>query len=325
VLRFFAIGGSALERSRATLGWWGGLTLIALRLVIGFHFTNEGLDKILHPHPFTAPFLENAVGPLRGWFHGMVWDKDGLLRLGYQRSEGMLPQVDMQPTRDAWRDFFARIVVHYNLDEQKWPELERVLKSYLRLLDAFVQEHKEEIQEYFQGVERRDAYRRDPNRMEVASLREQLARIESELRSKRQALLARIDALWAGLERDLNQVAAGQDNSRSPLRLVRLGRRWLDSETLNQVVPWFDLVVGLCLVTGALVRVAGLAGAVFLAAIVVSQWPGDPQAAPTWAQAIELAAMLHLVALGAGRWAGLDSLFARCCRSCCGRRQGQTS
>lgn len=290
--------------------------------MVGFHFLNEGLDKLLHPRPFTAAFLESAVGPCAAFFHGLIWDPDGLYRLGYQRGSGTLPQIDMEPTKAAWKGFSARIVAHYGLDQQQQQQVEDLLQRYYRVLDEYVRQHQAEIIEYFQGIERRDRYRKDPNRTEVASLREQLARIEAQLRAKRAELLAQVDAMWNGLERDMNQLA-DQESARPDLRIQKLGRRWLDSVSLDAIIPWFDLSVGICLLTGTLVRLAGSLGALFLASIVVSQWPLDAQAAPTWAQGIELAAMIHLVAIGAGRWAGVDSLLGRCCAGCCRWKTGK--
>ncbi len=291
---------------------------MALRLVIGFHFLNEGIDKLLEPRPFSAAFLSQAVGPASEFFRGLVWDPDGLTRLGYEPSGSVFPRINVSPTKAAWDEYRARIVAHFQLSDQQVKESDRIVEKYKQLLDDFIRTRQEELIEYFQGIERRNRYWIDRNRMDVESLRQQVVTLTAELEQKKRSLLSEVEALWKGLERDLN--ALGAASGRTALPIARLGGKWFDSYTIDRIVPWFDVVVGAGLITGLLVRPLGLLAMLFLGSIIVSQWPLDPIAAPTWSQAIELVAIMHLSVMGAGRWAGLDALLARCCTSCCRRR-----
>jgi len=296
--------------------------LIGLRLVIGFHFLNEGLEKLVHPKPFSAVFLENAKGPFAGWMGGQVWDADGLARLGYTPgADGSpFPTIETAETRDHWESFRQRIVAHYALDGTKEAESKRVLRAYEELLDAFVADTEPDVIEYFSGIERRERYRGEAWRHEVATLRGQLADVESKLKTKRGPLLAQVDAMWSGLERDLNAIGATEGGRRA-LRIGRLRPGALDSVVIDAVIPWFDLVVGASLLTGLAVRVSGTFAALFLAMVVASQFPGSPGSAPTWYQAIEMVALFHLAAIGGGRWGGLDAILAQwCCRKCRSKR-----
>jgi uncharacterized membrane protein YphA (DoxX/SURF4 family) len=75
---------------------------------------------------------------------------------------------------------------------------------------------------------------------------------------------------------------------------------------LNIGVTILTIAVGACLIVGFFTRLASLAGALFLLAVVATQPPWIASAAPTYNQIIEFAALLVLAGTGAGRWLGLD-------------------
>jgi uncharacterized membrane protein YphA (DoxX/SURF4 family) len=79
---------------------------------------------------------------------------------------------------------------------------------------------------------------------------------------------------------------------------------------VDQIIPWFDMIVGGCLVLGLLTRPAALAGGLFLLSVCASQWPGSLGAAPIYYQAVEMVAMFVLAAVGAGQCLGVDYLFS---------------
>jgi uncharacterized membrane protein YphA (DoxX/SURF4 family) len=66
------------------------------------------------------------------------------------------------------------------------------------------------------------------------------------------------------------------------------------------------LGVGVLLLLGLFTRLACLAGALFLASVVMMQpfWVSDT--APTFNQQVEMFALLTLATTPVGRWAGLD-------------------
>ena len=151
--------------------------------------------------------------------------------------------------------------------------------------------------------------------METPSLRAQVDKIASELRTKRISLVSSIDTLWEGYARDLNAVATVQQQANGPVTLTKAGRRMLDSEAIDRFIPWFDATLGALLVMGLLTRPAALLAAAFLFSVLISQWPLSPDAAPTWPQLIEALGLLVVAAAGAGRYLGLDALLATiCCR-----------
>jgi uncharacterized membrane protein YphA (DoxX/SURF4 family) len=89
------------------------------------------------------------------------------------------------------------------------------------------------------------------------------------------------------------------------------GRRFYDSRSVDGVLPYFDLTIGICLVVGLFTSTAALAGAAFLLSVVLTQFPGAVGAAPVYYQGIEALGLCLLAALRAGQYAGLD-FFTYC-------------
>lgn len=272
------------------------LAILCLRLAIGWHFYREGADKLISGDFSSAGFMKVATGPLTPLFHWFVWDLDGRARL------------DREGTLDAWNQYRERVAAHYGFDEQQVAKAKEVFKlrelQYVTLLD----DNAEDIDTYFRGLERRDKYRQEAGRMEVASLREQVQTIEGELTKDLNGWLTAIDTMWKGLEKDLNALATPEQAKRGHLALGKPGRKLMDTVFIDQIIPTFDLIVGILLILGLFTRITSLAAAGFLAMIVATQWPGAPGAIPAHYQIIEMFGCLVLAAVGAGRFAGLDFL-----------------
>lgn len=280
-------------------------TLVALRVGIGMHFFREGVNKVRDPKPFSAAFFASAEGPLAISFQNLAWDRDGLTRL------------NIDSTLQAWDQFRARVERHYGFDANQNKQAADILQRYERQLRDYLAEKADDIREYRGNVQRRDEYLQDPQRMETPSLRKQVERIENDVRNMRAPLVRPIDALWEGYARDLNALAKSDQRGGAPVQLTKLGRRLLDSETIDKVIPWFDMTIGALLIMGLGTRIAAMAGAAFLFSVLISQWPTASGSIPTWPQFIEALGLLVLAAAGAGRYAGFDVLF---CAGCCRRR-----
>nr|WP_261361674.1 DoxX family protein [Aeoliella straminimaris] len=87
-------------------------------------------------------------------------------------------------------------------------------------------------------------------------------------------------------------------------------------ETIDTVVTWLTLGVGVLLILGLFTRLAAIVGAGFLLSIISTQPPWAEGVLPTIKlltayQGIEFVALLVLAAIGAGTWAGLDGLLFR--------------
>jgi len=288
------------------LGTLAVITLVALRLGIGWHFFQEGAAKIPDPNWTAAHFFSGFKGPLKPLFESMVWDVDGKVRLNYAETDSGWPTIDLEPTKEAWDEYRVKVGNHYEFDEEQTEASQEVFASWEGQLKWYFDEHHDAIIEYFQGLDRRDANRKDAARQAVESLRGQADKIESELTSARAPWLAQVGDLWASYDKALNAIATEEQAKKGPVRLSKPSVGLMDTNTIDRIVPYFDALVGVLLILGLFTRIAALAGAGFLFSIILTQWPGSPGAQPVYYQTIEMLGMLFLAAVAAGQYAGLD-------------------
>ena len=279
------------------------------------------MDKFTNPKPFTGYFLANAKGPLAPTLKSYIWDSDGLVRLGYEPSESGTPRMTLEPTLEYWTDYTKRVAQHHRFNEAQVERAKKILKQHSERLQWFASAYAEDLSEYFRGIERRDRQIQDPAIQKVDSLRGQSEKWQADLKGKAAPLLREVDGLWTSLERELNGIASA--GGQKPLRIGKLGRNLFDSEWIDGFIPWFDVTIGICMILGLFTRIAGLAGAAFLATVVSTQWPGATGAIPTWFQATEMFALLTLVAVNAGHYGGLDFFCRALCAKCCPPSRGK--
>ncbi len=105
------------------------VTLVALRLGIGWHFFREGTDKIQDPSWTAAHFFTGSKGPLHPLFELLVWDVDGKVRLNYAQTAGGWPTIDLEQTLSMWDQYRVRVVRSLRLRRQA-AEASRCLSAY---------------------------------------------------------------------------------------------------------------------------------------------------------------------------------------------------
>jgi uncharacterized membrane protein YphA (DoxX/SURF4 family) len=305
----FCTGETSLATSRYQIGLLAAAAIVALRVGVGLHFYLEGAAKLQNPKPFSAGFLGSAKGPLADHYKQMVWDADGLYRLNYNY---------IQP---HWDQFRNRITAHYHFDEAQAAQATEIFNDYTRRYSYLVNAKAAEVEQYYAELKRRDANAAEPSR-ELASLRTHDARITQDRTTLIGPILASIDKLAKDLENDLNALATPEQYQRhGRLALPKVGSRVFDSEFVDRWIPYFDIIVGACLVLGLFTRPAALAGGLFLLSVCLSQWPLAHGATPIFNQAVEMLALFFLAAIGAGQFAGLDFIFSGLWRTCCGGRK----
>jgi uncharacterized membrane protein YphA (DoxX/SURF4 family) len=314
------------------------LAIVLLRFVVGAHFFHEGYTKWRDPKPFSAPVFAAAKGPFADFYHGMVWDPDGRGRLEENETYRIwgvsFPEKKDKPEFTG-RGYLAAASRHFGFGENEINEAGGIVVARVNQYRAVLEQFEPEIKEYQYGLERREHNSEDASR-KLDSLKKHDARIATELNAKRMPWQSEIDKIWAGLERDINDLAdrshidGDQDkprlSSRGYLKIgERPGQRALDTTTLDRYVPYFDMTIGVLLVAGLFTRVAASLAAAFLASIVVSQWPFASDAISTGYQQVEMCSLLVLATIGAGKYAGLDALLGGCCTWCCRRPSGGES
>lgn len=278
------------------LGWVGILMLVLLRVAIGWHFYTEGIAKFRPAGSWSAaPFFANASGPLANEYRRIVWDYDGRMRL--DRDKMVL----------EWAKYRDRVIEHFGFGEEQARLAQINFSKAVEQYDYVVQLSQTDIQEYKLGRGRVAALDIDPVRQGVSSLRGQREEIRREWLSKVAPVLSQIDMISENYEQAQNEVASEDQLAKRvplPFRLPRTGV--VDTSLLDQVVPYFDVVIGLCLLLGLFTPVAALAAAGFLGSVFLSQYPPNAGPGSTYYQLIEGLACLVLAGTAAGRFAGLD-------------------
>jgi len=304
-----------LKASTVQIGKFAILVLVLLRLSVGWHFFKEGAAKMDGGFSSTG-FLSSAKGPFSGGFQAMLWDTDGKIRLGYQSSRPSQPGGWSEPSyntkaiTDHWKAYQADVITYQRLEGDWAKAAAGIVKRRVEQLDEFFEVNHDDLIKLFNQMERREKQLKTEAMSGVASLRAQGVQLENEIRSSRATMLASVDLIWEGLERELNALG-----TRAPLPLGEINGPAIAASQLDRFIPWFDITVGMCLLLGLCTPVAALAGAGFLLSVILSQFPGSAGAQPTYYQAIEMCALLVIAFAGAGKYVSLDSILGHCC--CC--------
>jgi uncharacterized membrane protein YphA (DoxX/SURF4 family) len=105
---------------------WTRIGLVLLRVVIGWHFLFEGLEKLdswYHgpregqPVWSAGGYLGESQGPMAWWFREQAGnpDADALAKLSLPKEPGMLPPA----VERQWREKFDRFVKYYGVGQDK--------------------------------------------------------------------------------------------------------------------------------------------------------------------------------------------------------------
>lgn len=277
------------------LSLWAVVALVALRLVVGWHFFMEGSTKVREGGFTSVGFLGAAKGPLADTFHDMVPDFDGQLRLDADYMKGHFDR------------FIASVRNRVTLSDDQIKRVDQALEDAKTGLQAIYDQWKPQLTEYREGFQRQSDMAADPKRSGVASLRRQRDEIETKWRGLAKPVLGSVDKLGQGLASRVESIlSAEQLAATGELHMPAPGDGAISVSTIDKIIPIFDMVVGILLILGLLTPVAAIAAGIFLASVVLTQFPGAYGAQPTYYQAIEMVACFVLAFADAGRYAGLD-------------------
>ena len=189
---------------------------------------------------------------------------------------------------------------------------EEILNDHQQQLLDFLEANQTEIVSHFSAADRTLGFQRDgENRQQVAlyvdSLRTQVDEIRADRTKQLDAWTNDVVAIWDSLEAQINSLAVDAQAKRPYFPIHRpYDQEYSKLKLINQVIPWFDTIVGVLLIIGLFTRVASAAGAIFLASVIATQPPFVPGTPPMFLYSIELAACLVIFATYAGRFGGLD-------------------
>ena len=326
----------------ARLGYFAIIALVLLRFVIGFHFYMEGTAKVRDGGFSSTGFLTTAKGPLAKTFQSMVPDFDGTIRLDSGKDKADAQSKDdykKGALKNAYDGFASEAALLFKFTEEQVTESHKIVEECRKLLAANYGNYKEDIEEYKSGMPRIASLEKDEMRTNVASMRKQRDDIETKWKALVKPALNDIDRITGDLEKRINalatkeQVIVGKKTLVASFKLpgstgslpidnqfidkIKAGELatrdlWLympiDVKHIDQFIPIFDMSVGILLMLGLLTPLAGFAAGIFLASVVLTQFPGSHGSLPTYNQAIEMLACFFLAFSDAGRYAGLDFL-----------------
>ena len=299
----------------ARLGYLAIIALVFLRFVIGFHFYMEGSTKVREGGFASYGFLASAKGPFAKNFQSMLPDFDGSIRLDTGKDKDKPDSKDdyksgaLKQVYDSFVEDAARL---YKFTEEQQQDAKQFVEDARKQLVDSYKTHKAAIDEYKNGMPRIALFENDEMRTNVASMRRQRDDIESKWRALVKQPLYDIDKISAELESRVNGLATEQQSFVEKKKIYASLRLQssspIDVKLIDKIIPIFDMSVGILLMLGLLTPLAGLAAGLFLASVVLTQFPGSHGSVPTYYQAIEMLGCFFLAFSDAGRYAGLDFL-----------------
>ncbi len=299
----------------ARLGFCAIIALVLLRFVIGFHFYMEGAAKVREGGFSSVGFLSSAKGPLAKRFQSLVPDYDGSIRLDTGKDKNKSESKNDYKSgalKEAYDNFVAEAGRLYKFTDEQEAETKKMVEEARKMLAETYDTYKADIEEYKSGMARIASLERDEMRTNVSSMRKQRDEIEAKWKALAKPALSDIDKISAELELRINKLATEQqsivDKKKVFASFKLPGGSPIDVKLIDKYLPIFDMSVGILLMLGLLTPLAGLAAGIFLASVVLTQFPGSHGSQPTYYQAIEMLACFFLAFSDAGRYAGLDFL-----------------
>jgi hypothetical protein len=298
----------------AQIGFLGVVTLVLLRLTIGWHILYEGLWKLEQDEFSSEGFLSQASGPLAKHFqYQVIQDFEGRDRLSVEWNHKAI---------DAYYD---RFVGQFQLDDQGRALAEQIRNTRKKNIHDYLENPDNNLliahnQAAWDRLRDRKTAREEGK--SGAPFEEQrLWEATQTLRTDIRPALGWVKDQHVGLKNDLKNL----------LPIERQGEEisYSFTERLKNpdlIITYSCIAIGLCLMVGLFTRLSALGGAAFLAMIVLSrlEWPGyySPPAHPAQGHSlfvtkefIEMMCCFVLATLPVGRWGGLDfiihNLFVR--------------
>ena len=193
--------------------------------------------------------------------------------------------------------------------------LKETLDTHNELLKEWAKGNRVDLIAHFSTADRVAGFARDGRQAsavssQVDSLRGQVDTIQSDRNKKMAGWSKEITDMWDSLETKINSLAVEEQKRATPLTLQRpFSPKFGGLNLINMIIPWFDTIVGVCLVLGLFTRFASLSAGLFLLSVCLTQPFWVPGTTPTYLYWIEMTACLVIFGTLAGRMAGLDFII----------------
>lgn len=287
-------------------GFFGALFLVLLRIAIGWHFCNEGLEKLNSygtNKPFSAePYLRASTGPLTPYFRGLVPDVDSKNKL--------TPEA----LKAEWREDTKRIADHFNFDQAQLEKLDEEVNKATTAADDWFRgtENAEKVKKYFHDLKAIEDS--EANKDALSYEKERVLVARKTLETDRKALVGTIYGWTTNLREAVIKIATKEQlegfGAYTPVKT--------QLDMINIFTAYALTIIGGCLMLGFLTPVAALGAAGYLAMFYFSMppWPGLPEAPIAEGHyfivnknLVEMFACLALAATPSGLWVGLDAML----------------
>jgi uncharacterized membrane protein YphA (DoxX/SURF4 family) len=280
------------------------VALAFLRIVIGLHFFLEGTSHLRDPDWSSVGFRKAAVGPLAPAYRDLLpqtGDWSGTLGAADGRSADEAIAAWEASVADEWQRRLDERLAVAPTSGEPLEQARADLAAAGKELAGWVAEIREDLVEYRLELIRLADMEKSPAAREIPFERERVAKKRRELTGDAGGWMAAAAAIGQRLEVAWDAELTPADRERVAAASPR-SALW----KADRFVSWSLTTIGACLVLGLLVKFNAMGGAIFLATVVASQPFWVPGAQDTYAQWVELAALLAIAALPTGGWSGLD-------------------
>lgn len=318
------------------------VSLILLRLVIGWHFLFEGLHKIhslYSPKPFSSEiYFRESSGPLGKFMKGFLPDPDAEL----------IVKLDEKSITNEWNSTFKNFTSSYQLTPEQTKSAEEILEKDLKKTKEWLAEGKKEIEipspDGKPGGTLKINYTTPQWISYYKSKIDELEKIRTDDRSwylGKELDKARIAATKAEIAKGRKELGDDYESQRNSFNsdLQKLLTSEQKSKTIKidekkpTFIHWINLMtifgitaIGIGLFLGLFTRVACLGGIAFLAMTYLTIPPFPWLPVPPLNEGnyvfinknmVEMFGMIVLFTTNSGRWFGLDAILANLLPSCC--------
>jgi uncharacterized membrane protein YphA (DoxX/SURF4 family) len=314
--------------------------MVALRVVIGWHFFQEGLNHKHDPKWSSEGFLRAAKGPLADFYQSKapgLHNYHVLLAVPLDREADGKPAglgENQQPEKadesekslvysdwygaivKDWQNRSTEIANRYAFTDEQRKKLDELLGDYDKQLVVVFKGNKEQagyaddMRAYRHQLHRNRKLGAAAGAEDIPNLASRMKKREANPTSEQATQIDSTPAQWLadvkGLETAFEQDALAL-RSEEQTKIGPLPEALSDLRKMDTAITWLLIVGGGCLVVGLFTRLSAFALALFLASVVFSQpfWVADA-VKTTYFEWTELVALLVLATSPVGRWAGLD-------------------
>ncbi|MEX0939704.1 MAG: DoxX family protein [Pirellulales bacterium] len=319
---------------------------------IGWHFFQSGLEKYTDPGFTSAGFLSQAKGPLAPFYHDLIpgahdwrrllaiprYDDPSKAEIPSERDiealEGDEELADEQrvpegaPYRswavrivDDWEETLREFNDEFKLKRDQQEAAAEVFDQRAAQLRYYLWDNWAGIAEYRHELWRLQQMRESGISSEVPFQEERIAGKSAETAGAPGKWVSGVQKIENGYFADLWQALSPEQQEAAKVASVhRLQER--PGETVDRVVTYVTLGVGVSLILGLFTRLGAVVGGLFLLSVLSTQPPWIAATELVYYQIVELVALFALAATPVGRWGGLDFFIHRLWANCCGGKGG---